>query len=67
MISLSLIYFIGCIDVLYGNLSVGNVISLGLYYQLIMNPLFEIVNCIIDMNSIKPIFKRFNDLEQNER
>ncbi|MCI8746496.1 MAG: ABC transporter ATP-binding protein [Lachnospiraceae bacterium] len=64
MISLSLIYFIGCIDVLYGNLSVGNVISLGLYYQLIMNPLFEIVNCIIDMNSIKPIFKRFNDLEQ---
>lgn len=66
MISLSLIYFIGCIDVLYGKLSVGNVISLGLYYQLIMNPLFEIVSCIIDINSIKPIFKRFNDLEQME-
>lgn len=66
MISLSLIYFLGCMDVLKGKMSVGNVVSLGLYYQLIMTPLFEIVGCIIDMNNIKPIFKRFNNIEQME-
>ena len=66
MISLSLIYFIGCVDVLNGELSVGNVISLGLYYQLVMNPLFEIVGSIIDWNNIKPIFKRFEELIHQE-
>lgn len=63
MISLSVIYFMGCMDVLNGKTTVGNVISLGLYYQLIMGPLFEIVGCIIDINNIKPIFKRFNEIE----
>lgn len=62
MVSLSLIYFLGCMDVLNGDISVGNVITLGLYYQLIMGPLFEIVGCVIDMNNIKPIFNRFNKM-----
>lgn len=63
MVSLSFIYLLGCIDVLNGKMSVGNIISMGLYYQLIMSPLFEIVGCIIDINNIKPIFQRFNEIE----
>ena len=62
MISLSFIYFCGCIDVLNGTNSIGNVISLGLYYQLIMTPLFEIVGCLINIKNIKPIFERFYEI-----
>lgn len=63
MISLSLIYLVGCIDVLNGKITVGNLISLGLYYQLIMEPLFEIIRYSININNIKPIISRFYEMK----
>lgn len=56
--SLSIIYFMGCIDVINNKLTIGSVISLGLFFQILIDPFYAIVNSIIDYKNTKPILDR---------
>lgn len=67
LISLSIIYLLGCIDIINNKLSVGLLITLGLLFQILIQPFYEIVNGIIDFKNTKPILNRiyeFCNLEQ---
>lgn len=67
ILSISIIYGLGSIEIIKGKMTIGSVIGLGLYFQLIISPIAEVVNNNIQLSSIKPIFDRvdqFMNLKQ---
>lgn len=59
--SLSIIYGFGALEILKGKMTIGAVIGLGLYFQLVLSPLDEFINNNIQLSSVKPIIKRLNE------
>ncbi|MCI9412044.1 MAG: ABC transporter ATP-binding protein [Eubacterium sp.] len=57
-ICLSVIYGWGALNVIDGKLQVGQVIALGLYFQLLEQPFFELMNTGVSFNIIIPIMNR---------
>lgn len=55
---LVIIYGFGSLKVMGGQLSIGQVIALGLYFQLLNQPFFEVMNVGISANVNIPIFER---------
>jgi len=67
LISLSVIYLLGCIDIINNMLTVGSIVTLGLLFQILIQPFYEIVNGVIEFKNTKPILNRiyeFCNLEQ---
>ncbi|WP_187291594.1 ABC transporter ATP-binding protein [Clostridium novyi] len=60
-ICLSLIYGLGTLEIIKGHMTLGDIVGLGLYFQLLIQPVYELINNTIDINSIKPILNRVND------
>ena len=56
--SLSIIYGFGALEILNQNISIGSVIGLGLYFQLIISPLNELIYNNINKDSIMPMYER---------
>jgi ABC-type multidrug transport system fused ATPase/permease subunit len=61
VLSLSLIYGMGSLFVMRGSMTLGTVIALGLYFQLLVQPVYSILNNNVEINKIIPIFERIND------
>lgn len=59
--SLSIIYGFGALEILNGKMNIGQVIGLGLYFQLVLSPLDEFVNNNIQLSSIKPLINRLDE------
>ncbi|WP_173350350.1 ABC transporter ATP-binding protein [Ruminococcus flavefaciens] len=64
---LGIIYGLGAYYVLNGRLTIGNVIALGLYFQLLEQPLFELTNMGINFHVIQPILERITKYESIEQ
>ena len=58
ILSLCVIYGLGSILVMKGNMTIGSVIALGLYFQLFVQPVYELFNNNIELNATMPIFDR---------
>ncbi|MCX7749832.1 MAG: ABC transporter ATP-binding protein/permease [Clostridia bacterium] len=58
VISLCLIYGVGSLWVMNGTLTLGAVIAMGLYFQLLVQPISELLHNNIDLNKTAPIFDR---------
>jgi len=56
--SLCIIYGFGSILVMQNKMTIGAVIALGLYFQTLVQPLYEIMNSNMSLNRIRPIFDR---------
>lgn len=63
---LAVIYGMGALNVMNGILTLGEVVELGLYFQLLEQPFFELLNLGINTNVIIPIFERIEKFEQLE-
>lgn len=59
--SLSIIYGMGSFFAMNGTITIGTVIALGTYFQILVQPVYEILNSNIDIRSIMPIFDRINE------
>lgn len=59
--SLSIVYGIGSLLVMDGKITIGTVVAMGLYFQLLVQPIFELLNSNIDIHTIVPIFNRINE------
>lgn len=59
--SLSIIYGMGSFFAMKGTITIGTVIALGTYFQILVQPVYEILNSNIDIRSIMPIFDRINE------
>ena len=69
IVCLGVIYGWGALKVIDGKLTIGNVIAIGLYFQLLAQPLSEMMNASVSVNAAIPIFKRIYEymgLEQEE-
>lgn len=64
---LGVIYGLGAYYVLNGSLTVGNVIALGLYFQLLEQPFFELTNLGINIHVVSPILERIEKYENIEQ
>lgn len=61
MVCLSLIYGLGTLEIIKGKMTLGSVVGLGLYFQLLIQPIYDLINNSIDINSIRPIVNRVNE------
>ncbi|EJO5347410.1 ABC transporter ATP-binding protein [Clostridium botulinum] len=59
--SLSIVYGVGSLLVMDGKITIGTVVAIGLYFQLLVQPIYELLNSNIDINTIVPIFNRINE------
>ncbi|MBU5225611.1 ABC transporter ATP-binding protein/permease [Clostridium senegalense] len=59
--SLSIVYGIGSLLVMDGKITIGTVVAIGLYFQLLVQPIYELLNSNIDIHTIIPIFNRINE------
>lgn len=66
-ICLAIIYGWGAVKVMSGALTLGEVIAMGLYFQLLNQPFFELMNVGINTNVIIPIFKRIEKYQKLEQ
>jgi ABC-type bacteriocin/lantibiotic exporter with double-glycine peptidase domain len=58
VLALCLIYCYGTVLVMRGEMTLGSVIAMGMYLQMIVQPVSELMNCNISVQKIKPIFER---------
>lgn len=58
VISLSIIYGLGSIYVMNNNLTLGTVMGLGVYFQSLVQPIYELLNYISKFHESIPIFDR---------
>jgi len=56
--SLCIIYGIGTLSVMEGEMTLGTVIALGMYFQMLVQPVFKIVSSHMSFQKIKPIINR---------
>ncbi len=59
--SLSIVYGMGSLLVMDGKITIGTVVAMGLYFQLLVQPIYELLNSNIDIHTIVPIFNRINE------
>ncbi|EJP6473186.1 ABC transporter ATP-binding protein [Clostridium botulinum] len=59
--ALSIVYGIGSMFVMDGKITIGTVVAIGLYFQLLVQPICELLNSNIDVHTIVPIFNRINE------
>ncbi|GAA0696554.1 ABC transporter ATP-binding protein [Paraclostridium ghonii] len=59
--SLSIIYGMGSLFAMNGTITIGTVIALGTYFQILGQPVNELLNSNIDIRTIMPIFDRINE------
>ena len=59
--SLAIIYGMGSLFVMNGTMTVGTIVALGLYFQILVQPVYEILNTNIDMHTLMPILDRINE------
>lgn len=64
IISLSIIYGMGTIFVMEKSISLGSIIALGIYFQMLAQPAMELLNSNISFNSVIPIFDRIYEFLQ---
>lgn len=65
VVIMSFIYGYGLILVSHKKLTIGTVIALGVYFQLLVQPFFELIGSYINLKKIYPIINRiieFNDI-----
>ncbi|QSF44232.1 ABC transporter ATP-binding protein [Paenibacillus tianjinensis] len=58
VLSLGIIYGMGSIGVMRGELTLGEVVALGLYFQLLVQPLYELVGSQTSLRKTIPVFDR---------
>lgn len=58
VISLAVVYVLGAIQVVQGYMSVGSVVALGLYFQMISDPVKSLTSIDVLLKQSKPAFKR---------
>ncbi|KNF07555.1 ABC-type multidrug transport system, ATPase and permease component [Gottschalkia purinilytica] len=61
IIVLCFIYGFGTIEVSKNNLTIGTVVALGVYFQMIIQPIFEVINNHISLEKIVPVLNRINE------
>lgn len=61
VLSLCIIYGMGALSVMKGQMTLGTVIALGLYFQLLNDPVSSIVNNNMSIQKILPVFTRLDD------
>lgn len=60
--SICIIYGLGSVKVIQKSLTIGDIIALGLYFQTIVQPVYELINSNIQIKKIKPVLERINQL-----
>jgi len=58
VLSLCVIYGLGSLSVMQGKMTLGTVIAMGLYFQLLVQPVYELLDNNIELNRTVPIFDR---------
>lgn len=66
VICIMLIYAIGIGFFAKGALTIGNIVGLILYFQLIVGPIISLLNCNLDFKAIQPIIDRIDEFVQEE-
>lgn len=69
ILALVIIYGVGAIGVMNGQMTLGSIVTLGLFFQELINPVMELFSSGIDFRKMKPILKRiedFNELDQED-
>lgn len=59
--SLAIIYGMGSLFAMNGTITIGTVMALGTYFQILGQPVNELLNSNIDIRTIMPIFDRINE------
>jgi len=67
VVCLGIIYGFGSVCVIEGTLTIGDVIALGLYFQMLSGPLYSLMGIGISSNTIIPIFKRIDNYTRLEK
>lgn len=67
VLSLALIYALGAVAVLEGRMTLGSVVALGLYFQLLSSPTQELNNALVQYKEARPSLRRIEEfLSQSE-
>lgn len=61
VISLSIIYGLGAILTMQGSITLGTVVALGLYFQLLVQPIQELINNNVRLQQMVPIVNRIQE------
>ena len=65
-IALCVVYGVGAIFVLDGQMTLGGLIAMGLFYQALISPLSSLIGSNLSYNKIKPSLKRIEDFFSEE-
>lgn len=63
VVCVGIIYVFGALAVMNGKMTIGNVIAMGLYFQMLAGPLYEVMGIGIDTNVLVPIVERIERYE----
>lgn len=58
---LSIVYGLGSLKVMNGEITVGTVVAIGLYFQYLVQPVYELMNNNVSLNTISPILNRISE------
>ncbi len=61
VISISIIYSLGSILVLNNAMSLGTIFAISLYFQVLVQPVYELINNTIQFRDVVPTLKRLNE------
>lgn len=61
VISISIIYGLGSVLVLKGSISLGTIFAISLYFQVLVQPVYELINNTIQFRDIVPSLKRLDE------
>ena len=61
IISISIIYGLGSVLVLNGSISFGTIFAINLYFQVLVQPVYELINNTIQFRDIVPSLKRLDE------
>lgn len=64
--SLALVYGYGSYMVIKGESTIGTIIAFGLYFQNLVQPIYEFLNNNIDIRNMEPIIQRINEYNNLE-
>jgi len=59
--ALAIIYGMGSLFVMDGTMTIGTVVALGFYFQILVQPIYELLNTNIDIHTLMPILDRINE------
>lgn len=67
VISISIIYSLGSILVLNNAMSLGTIFAISLYFQVLVQPVYELINNTIQFRDVAPSLKRLNEYLSPEK